>query len=890
MTIHSKLFIQTTLIISFVLILGAVAYLKSIDAVFDNKTSQDTSYDSIKIQNYLASIESNLKKVTDEISTKEDIQASINLISMYEDKSNYQGVIFDNEKINILQMLDKWISYNSQYSISIYNIEGTLIAQKGFTSKNFTTGFISYDENQNMVFVSNDSKTIFNQEKYITKDCIGQIKNDFEDGHYKFCYTSEIKTHNKVIGYMKLDYWFGLNDLKYLNENLIYKVYFQTATNQVILPKELNLETINSNVLTNKDEIIKTLVYEGTQELFVNHIIDKSFIEKEKKSILTQLALLGIILIILSYTISWYFSKYLIINPLNALKDAIESIKINKYKKIKYQKNDELGKILKEFNELFEKFSNNYASLDSYKKAIDTANIVSTTDLSGRITFVNEQFLQISGYTYDEVINKPHHIVRHPDTPQNTFKQLWTTIKSGKVWRGIIKNKTKDGGYYWTDAVISPIVDSDGNTKEYISIRRDITELMEQKEKIQYIADFDTLTNLGTRNKLQRDLNNMDNTALAVINIDRFSQINDFYGHNFGDIVLQEFSKKLQTISTKVFINDILLYRLSADEFVLLDSQQKKNEFLTNLQIVLENLEKENLLIGDEEVDINVSCGVSFESSTSALLTADMALKVSKKEQKTFIVYNSENSLNQIYQNNLKWTKKLKEAINDDKIVPFFQPIINNKTLKLEKYESLIRMIDVDGKVVTPFFFLDIAKQTKQYAKLTKIMLSKSFQTFASKEEEFSINLSVQDILNKELQQYIMELLEKYDGIGSRVVFEIVESESIASYDDVISFIDMVKQKGCKIAIDDFGTGYSNFEYLIKLKADFIKIDGSLIKDIATNHSSYVVVSVIVKFAKEMGIKTVAEFVENKEILEILQKLEVDYSQGYFFSPPIQNI
>jgi len=222
--------------------------------------------------------------------------------------------------------------------------------------------------------------------------------------------------------------------------------------------------------------------------------------------------------------------------------------------------------------------------------------------------------------------------------------------------------------------------------------------------------------------------------------------------------------------------------------------------------------------------------------------------------------------------------------------VPFFQPLVNNKTLKYEKYEALVRMIDKDGSVISPFFFLDIAKQTKQYSRITKIMLDKSFAQFADREESFSINLTAEDILNSEIAQHIVSLLEKYPQTGNRVVFEIVESESIESYDEVMDFINRVKQMGCRIAIDDFGTGYSNFEYLIKLKADFIKIDGSLIKNIISSKESFVVVSVIVSFAQQMGIKTVAEFVENGEILKVLQELGVDYSQGYHFSPPLKTI
>lgn len=150
---------------------------------------------------------------------------------------------------------------------------------------------------------------------------------------------------------------------------------------------------------------------------------------------------------------------------------------------------------------------------------------------------------------------------------------------------------------------------------------------------------------------------------------------------------------------------------------------------------------------------------------------------------------------------------------------------------------------------------------------------------------EFSINLTIEDILNKEIKEFLYSMLNKYN-FGSKVVFEIVESESIENFEAVTSFISHVKNFGCKIAIDDFGTGYSNFVYLMKLTPDYIKIDGSLIKEIDSNIQAQIVVSTIVDFAKKMGIKTIAEFVETEIIFNKVKEMNIDYSQGYFFSEP----
>jgi len=277
--------------------------------------------------------------------------------------------------------------------------------------------------------------------------------------------------------------------------------------------------------------------------------------------------------------------------------------------------------------------------------------------------------------------------------------------------------------------------------------------------------------------------------------------------------------------------------------------------------------------------------GISFEETNLLLPTANMALKLAKKKSKNIIFYSDEASLNEEYKNNLKWIQEIKDAILDDRIVMYFQPIIDNKTNTINKYESLIRLIDKDGNVITPWHFLEIAKKSKLYKKLTKIVVKKSFEAFKDNDYEFSINLTIEDILDQDIKTYIFNTLEKYN-ISNRVIFEIVESENIENFDKIEKFINKVKSYGCKIAIDDFGTGYSNFEYLMKLQPDFIKIDGSIIKSIVKDKRSEILTSVIVAFAKKMNIKTIGEYVETQEIQDKLIELGVNKSQGYFFDKP----
>ena len=165
-------------------------------------------------------------------------------------------------------------------------------------------------------------------------------------------------------------------------------------------------------------------------------------------------------------------------------------------------------------------------------------------------------------------------------------------------------------------------------------------------------------------------------------------------------------------------------------------------------------------------------------------------------------------------------------------MISYYQPINNNKNGKIEKYECLVRMIDIDGKIINPINFLDISQKIRLYNQITTIVIKKSFNLFNNTDYEFSINLSIKDILNHETYNFIKNILAQNPDIARRVIFEILEVEGISNYDIMADFIDYIKKMGCKIAIDDFGSGYSNFDHIIKLRVNYIKIDSSIIKNL----------------------------------------------------------
>ncbi|MFW2605081.1 EAL domain-containing protein [Aliarcobacter butzleri] len=532
----------------------------------------------------------------------------------------------------------------------------------------------------------------------------------------------------------------------------------------------------------------------------------------------------------------------------------------------------------------FKKLKKENHILKQYNEATKDSNIISTADLKGNITYVNDKFCEVSLYTYEEVLGKPHSIVRAEEDDE-IFQQLWETIKNKKVWYGVLKNRKKNGEFYWVNINIRPILDEKNEIIEYIAIRHEITDLVLKTEELKRNLRLDSLTNIGNRYKLIEDVSKSVNPCISILDIVSFSDVNDFFGYKTGDNVLKIVARKIEELL--IDKENYKVYRDHSDTFCIVAQNEDRDKFIKNIDEISKTIGKVPIVIKSRELYVQLSYVFSFESKENLLETANIIKRYSQAN-KNIIIYDKALELEKDYEKNIFWTLKIKKALDEDKIVPYFQPIYNLKTSKIEKYEALVRLID-GNNVISPYYFLDISKKSKQYLQLTKTMIQKTFDYFRDKDFEFSINLTFEDIKSEYISSFIIELLKEYE-IGHRVVFEIVESEEIDNFRKINEFFVTIREYGCKIAIDDFGSGYSNFEYLAKLNVDYIKIDGSLIKDILINKSSQNIVSMLVNFAKGQKVKTIAEFVSNKDILNKVRELGIDYVQGYYIKEPIASI
>ena len=601
------------------------------------------------------------------------------------------------------------------------------------------------------------------------------------------------------------------------------------------------------------------------------------------------LLFLAIIFIALYIFIAFYQS---ITRNLKKLQIASEMISSGHTKiKLQVDKHDEIGNALLAFNTMSEKLDENISFLDGYKTAIDNSSIVSKTNLKGTITYVNQVFCDISGYTKEELLGRSHNIIRHPSMPKSAFKDMWTTIKAKKVWKGVVTNMRKDGSAYIVTATVLPILNRYGKIIEYVAVRHDITELEENKEEIKK-QRTDLLTGLPNRNQLIEDLKRATNPTLFYLNIDDFSGFNEFYGADIGDNVLISLANILRNFKEKKHFK---LYKFQSDQFILLfEEEHIKNinfqlffeEFIDDIEFQISRLQIKN----QNRVSISLTGGAAsyhaHDNYQNLILYANIAHKEAQELHKKFLLFDHSMRKNENYAQNIEWINKIKEALLEDRVITYYQPIIDNTTGEIVKYETLVRMLDKEGNTVPTWTFLEIAQKSKLYPQVTKIVIDRSFKAFEDfPQYDFSVNLTIDDILSKEITEYIYEKLKHYKN-SHRVIFEITESEEVRDYKIINNFIKNVKKHGVKIAIDDFGSGYANFEHIIGIDADFIKIDGSLIKNIDSDKNARIITEAIISFSKKLGKKTIAEFIHCEEIYTIVKDLGADYSQGFHLGMP----
>ncbi len=411
-------------------------------------------------------------------------------------------------------------------------------------------------------------------------------------------------------------------------------------------------------------------------------------------------------------------------------------------------------------------------------------------------------------------------------------------------------------------------------------LERDVAKKTEELEHRYY---HHPLTQLPNRNRLMEDIKLMGTVNIALFNLDKFQEFNDYFGEELGNIAIRDMATFLKESTPET----CSLYHINGDEFALLSNKvHVKEEFVEGIRGLQQRLNAKQFVYGEDIYYLMASVGVAY-TSTNQLACADIALKEAKKHHTGLSVYTPTMEMEKVYESNLLCSKKLVHAINTDNIVPYYQVIVSLKDSSVPvRHEGLARMIEEDGTVTPPYQFLDIAKRLRLYPEVTRSMFYKVLETIQTENVAISINLSVDDMNNSEIVKMIINALNSFE-YNNLITFEILETEAMNNYEDVQLFIDSVRSHGAKVAIDDFGSGYSNFSHILNMHVDYIKIDASLISNVDTDKNSRLMVETIVKLAQQLDIETVAEFVSTEEIYNTVKELGVDWAQGYWLGKPV---
>ncbi len=407
--------------------------------------------------------------------------------------------------------------------------------------------------------------------------------------------------------------------------------------------------------------------------------------------------------------------------------------------------------------------------------------------------------------------------------------------------------------------------------------------------KIRKALITDDLTSVYKKPYLQEffDKNRLDGYNVILMDIDEFKKVNQKFGYEFGDMILQEFTQTLKsTLSSKAII-----VRTGGAEFLVI-SPKSESTVEAEAEKIFDRLREKKYLIGNEIQYLTVSMSAMSIPEESASLQnierlLDEKLLEVKSKGKNALAILSKEELSGINYNNMDY---IKEALEEERLICLYQPIYETQTKKIIKYEALVRLIDKEDpeKLIVPFHFMKSIKGTSQYIKMSKLVLREVFNTLNQYEDvEISVNVDLDDLDNADMMKLITHNLYENRTIANRLTFEILEDHEMKDHGKVMFYLQQLRAFGSKIALDDFGSGYASYSYLIKLNIDILKIDGSIVKELKhrPDHAKTVIRS-IRELAESFHYDLVAEFVSDEEIYNVIKDLGIEYVQGYYLGEP----
>jgi diguanylate cyclase (GGDEF)-like protein/PAS domain S-box-containing protein len=530
-----------------------------------------------------------------------------------------------------------------------------------------------------------------------------------------------------------------------------------------------------------------------------------------------------------------------------------------------------------------------------------TADAVMITDVNGVIEYVNPAYELMSGYHASQLIGSKPSILKSGKLSKEFYHRLWVRLKSDQVFSEVFINKKSDGSLYYEDKTITPIRESGSNIKHYVSTSRDITDRIETEKKLQFLAHHDVLTDLPNRSlfldRLKQALASArwhDRTVVVLfMDVDRFKNINDTLGHESGDQLLREMSKRL--ISSLRERDTIA--RFGGDEFVImLDDVARISDVDKLVKKIQQSLEMPFRIKGSD-LHVTASIGISLfpndgEDSSTLLRNADLAMYRAKDDGRNSYEFYSADMTTRAFER-LTLENSLRQALDRQEFQIYYQPQVETQTGMIVGFEALLRWQHPQLGLVAPDNFVPLLEDTGLIIPVGEWVLQTACEQLAQWHQQgfdslrLAVNLSSRQFSSTDLANKVKSIIEICGVSTDLLDLEITESLLMTQSGMEQKILGALAGLGIRLSIDDFGTGYSSLSYLRRLSIDVLKIDRSFVIDIPGDPDAAAITEAIVKLGQTLRLDLIAEGVETKAQLDFLKSIGCTLVQGFLFSKPL---
>jgi len=530
-----------------------------------------------------------------------------------------------------------------------------------------------------------------------------------------------------------------------------------------------------------------------------------------------------------------------------------------------------------------------------------SSSMVLITNLNGEIEYCNPAFLDVTGYSRDEVIGQKPSLLKSGHTPEEVYSELWETLLSGKEWHGELLDRKKNGDLYWAMQFLAPVFDEQGRISHLVSVAHDISALKKSEEDIRRLAFYDPLTGLPNRalfrERLEQAMLRADREeqpfALLYLDLDRFKNINDTLGHFTGDQLLIAVGRRIKGMLREMDT----VARLGGDEFaVILPDLARLEDAGMMARKIVESM-GQPVKVDESELFVGASIGISFYPNDAIdmdrlVMLADSALYEAKKQGGNRFQFHADAKGGALTIARLQLETELRRAVERDELCVYYQPKMELASGRVAGVEALLRWRRNGEDLIPPGMFIAIAEETGLIVSIGEWVFRAVCRQLAAWRAAgtvwpVSVNLSARQFRDPELLQRLIAIQEETGVEAELLDMEITESAVMDNPEQSAEVLQALHDRGVSLSIDDFGTGYSSLAYLKRFPVNALKIDQSFVRDIASDANDAAIVRVVIELAHNLGLKVIAEGVETLEQQEFLQRQGCDMVQGFYYGRPV---